>query len=54
MPKEGDKVMAPGGEAVVVTCRPLENKAVVTLKDGPRCEWDISELTDSQDDPKKT
>ncbi len=54
MPKEGDKVMAPGGEAVVVTCRPLENKAVVTLKDGSRCECDISELTDSQDDPKKT
>jgi cell fate regulator YaaT (PSP1 superfamily) len=54
MPKEGNKVMTPGGEAVVVTSRPLENKVVVTLKDGSRCEYDISELIDRKDDPKKT
>jgi cell fate regulator YaaT (PSP1 superfamily) len=44
MPKEGERVMLPGGEAVIISSRPLENKVVVELGDGSRSELDISTL----------
>ncbi|MFA6612608.1 MAG: stage 0 sporulation family protein [Dehalococcoidales bacterium] len=53
MPREGEKVMLPGGEAVVISSRPLENKVTVEFEGGSRNEFDISEITRNGGDSGK-
>ncbi len=44
MPRDGEKVLLPQGEAVVVGSRPLENSIIVELASGSRIEVGLSEL----------
>lgn len=53
MPREGEKVMLPGGEATVISRRPLENIVVVEFEGGARSEFDISDITRNQEGTAK-
>jgi len=44
MPKEGQKIRLPQGEAVVSGSRPLENKVILQLESGSSLEMDLAEV----------